>query len=171
MASASIAGMLAVATLLSVRRLLRTLVIFELGAWAGMATAAAFVKRALPSRGDEESDEVSLVAVLDGIDLKSRAASFRGGSMFAWLGGIAVDLREAQLAPGARLSVHTLFGGIAIRVPAGWNVESKVKALMGGVDVKSLAGDPAAPTLTLEGMALFGGIAVGAKADEAPSES
>jgi len=148
-------------------RLLRTLALVELGAWAGMAAAAAFVKRAVPSRGDEESDELALVAVLDGIDLRSRARAFRGGSMFAWLGGIAVDLREASLAPGARLKVHTLFGGIAIRVPPGWRVDSNVKALLAGVDVRSLdAGDPAAPTLELEGIALFGGIAVGAKEEE-----
>lgn len=164
--------MLAAATLPQVRRLLRTLVLFGLGAWAGMATAAAFVKHAVPSRGDGESDEVSLVAVFDGIDLKSRAAAFRGGSMFAWLGGIAFDLSEAQLAPGASLSVHTLFGGIAIKVPAGWQVEANVKAIMGGVDVKSLGqGDAAAPTLVLEGMALFGGIAVSAKAAEAAFDS
>ena len=58
--------------------------------------------------------------------------------MFAWLGGIAVDLREAQLAPDAHLKVNTLFGGIAVRIPAGWQVESRVKALFGGVDVKAL---------------------------------
>ena len=153
-------------------RFLRTLLVFKLGVYAGVAAAAAFARRAMPSRGDEESDEVALLAAFGGIDLKSRASAFRGGSMFAWFGGIAVDLREATLAPGARLSVHTLFGGIAIKVPAGWRVESNVNALVGGVDVKSLAADdPDAPTLTLEGLAVFGGIAVGAKADEAGSES
>lgn len=157
------------------RRLLKTLVLLEVGAWLGMIAAAAITKRALPSRGDEQSDEVALVAVLNGIDLKSRATGFRGGSMFAWLGGIAVDLREAELAPDANLRLSTLFGGIAVRIPAGWQVESKVKAVLGGVDVKALgANDPAAPTLTLEGMALFGGIAVGAKpgnTDEPAPES
>jgi hypothetical protein len=153
-------------------RLLRTLVILELGAWAGMAVAAAFVKRALPSRGDESSDEVALVAVFDGIDLKSRAGAFRGGSMLAWFGGIAVDLREAELAPGARLSLHTLCGGIAIKTPPGWRIESSVKALFGGVDAKSPApDDPNAPTLTLEGLALFGGVAIGAKAAAVAPES
>ena len=108
------------------RRLLKTLFLLEVGAWLGMITAAAITKRALPSRGDEDSDEVALVAVLNGIDLKSRATGFRGGSMFAWLGGIAVDLREAELAPDAKLRVSTLFGGIAVRIPAGWQVESNV---------------------------------------------
>ena len=112
-------------------RLLRTLALLEIGAWAGMATAAAFVKRAVPSRGDEESDELALVAVFDGVDLRSRAKAFRGGSMLAWFGGVAVDLREAELAPDARLSVHTLFGGVAVRVPEGWRVESGMKAIAG----------------------------------------
>jgi hypothetical protein len=146
-------------------RLLRTLLVLELGAWAGMAVAAAFVKRAVPSLGGEDSNDVSLVAIFDGIDLKSRASAFRGGSMLSWFGGIAVDLREAELAPDARLRVHALLGGIAIRIPEGWRVESKVKAIMGGVDTRTIgADDPAAPTLTIEGLALFGGVAVGAKA-------
>lgn len=57
----------------------------------------------LPSSGNEESDEVALVAIMNGIELKSRSRAFRGGSMFSWLGGIAVD---ASLA-----------GGVAIGVP------------------------------------------------------
>jgi hypothetical protein len=151
-------------------RLLRTLLLVELGAWIGAISAAAFVKRAVPSRGDEASDEVTLVAIFDGIDLKSRAKAFRGGSMFSWFGGIAVDLREAELAPDAQLTVHTLFGGIAVRVPPGWRVESDVKAIAGGVDARGLDdAAPDAPTLKLDGMALFGGVAVGAKAEEVPA--
>jgi hypothetical protein len=146
-------------------RLLRTLGVLTVGTFAGFAAAAAVVKRAVPSRGDEESDEVALMAVFDGVELKSRATAFRGGSMLAWFGGIAVDLREAQLAPEAHLDVHSLFGGIAIRVPPGWRVESRAKAVSGGVAVDvPEPDDPEAPTLTLDGFALFGGVAVGAKA-------
>ena len=153
-------------------RPLRTLLAFNLGAWAGMYAAAAFVRRALPSRGDEESDELSLVAVFDGIDLKSRAKGFRGGSMLAWFGGIQVDFREAELAPGARLTTHTLFGGIALQTPPGWRVESNAKVLAGGVDIRTPAqDDPDAPVLTLDGLAIFGGIAVGAQAAGTTAES
>lgn len=145
-------------------RLLRTLLVFKLGFWAGLAAAAAFAKRAMPSRGDEESDEVALVAALEGIQLKSRAQAFRGGSMTSWLGGIAVDLREAQLGPDAHLDLRTLFGGIAIRVPSGWRIVSNVNALGGGVAVNAPEpDDPEAPTLTLDGIAVLGGIAVDAK--------
>jgi hypothetical protein len=125
------------------------------------------VKRAFPSRGDEESDEVRLVAILNGIELKSRARAFRGGSMFTWLGGIAVDLREAQLAPEAHLEVGSLFGGIALRVPPGWRVEADVQSLAGGVAVDVPAPeDDDAPTLRITGFTAFGGVAVGAKSLE-----
>ena len=84
--------------------------------------------------------------------------------MFTWLGGIAVDLREAKLAPDAQLELGSLFGGIALRVPAGWRVESDVRSLAGGaaVDVPE-PDDPNAPTLRVTGFSAFGGIAVGAK--------
>jgi hypothetical protein len=143
-------------------RPLRSLAVFSLGAWVGMQTAAAFVKRAVPSRGEADSDELSLVAVYDGIELESRAKAFRGGSMLAWFGGIEVDLSAAELAAaGARLSVHTLFGGIEITTPPGWRIESNMKALFGGVDApQATADDPNAPVLTLEGMAVFGGVEV-----------
>jgi hypothetical protein len=151
-------------------RALRSLLLFKLGFWSGMTAAALFAKRALPSRGDEESDELGLVAIFDGIQLKSRSKAFTGGSMLAWWGGIAVDLREAELAPDARLYVRTLFGGIAIRTPPTWRVESKVTALFGGTEARTFAEHADAPVLTVEGMALFGGVAIGAKAEAEADE-
>ncbi len=147
---------------------MRSLLFFKLGVWAGLIAAAAFTRRAVPSLGSEESDDVALVAVFDGIDLANRSKAFRGGSMLAWFGGIAVDLREAELAPGARLTVRTLLGGVAIKTPPTWRVESKVNAFLGGVDTpRPDGGDPDAPVLVVDGIAILGGIAVGAKAGPA----
>ena len=108
-------------------RPIRALALTTVGSVAGFMAAAAFVKHAVPSRGNEESDELGLVAVFDGIELTNRAASFRGGSVLAWYGGISLDLREATLAPGAHLTIHTLFGGVAIRVPPEWRLESNLR--------------------------------------------
>ncbi len=142
-------------------RLFRTLVIFKLGAWAGMASAAALAKRALPSRGDEESDEVALTAIFDGIELKSRAQAFRGGSMFAWFGGVAVDLTEAKLAPDAKLTIGALFGGVDVKVPRDWRIVSTGRAFAGGVsDDVPEPEDPDAPTLVVESTAALGGISI-----------
>jgi hypothetical protein len=145
-------------------RFLRAVLLFKLGFWAGMLASAALMKRVFPPRGDAESDEVALVAILNGVELESRAQAFRGGSLLSWLGGIAVDLRKAELAPDAHLDVRSLMGGIAIRVPPGWRIESGVKTLGGGVaiGVPEPESDDA-PTLRLDGFTAFGGVAVGAK--------
>jgi hypothetical protein len=151
----------------AVVRLLRALLLFKLGFWAGTLASAALLKRAFPSRGDEESDELRLVAILNGAALRSRAEAFRGGSMFSWLGGIALDLREATLAQPAHLEVGSLLGGIAIRVPSGWRIESDVESVAGGVAVDAPEPhDTEAPTLRLTGFTAFGGVAVGAKPSE-----
>jgi hypothetical protein len=142
-------------------RLIRAIGLLGAGAFAGFAAAAALLRRALPSRGDEQSDDVALAAIFNGIELESRAEAFRGGSMLAWFGGIAVDLRDAALAPDARLSLTTVFGGIAIRVPPGWRVESELRALAGGVSVDVPdPEDEQARRLVLDGVALLGGIDV-----------
>jgi hypothetical protein len=153
-------------------RVFRVLAATTVGAFGGFAAAAVVMRRVLASRGGSRSDEVALVAIFDGVELSSRATPFRGGSMLAWFGGIAVDLREAKLAPVAHLSVHAVFGGIAIRVPPGWRIESNVHAVGGGVAIDSPYTDDAqAPHLVLDGFALFGGVAVGAKAGAAEPES
>jgi Cell wall-active antibiotics response 4TMS YvqF len=146
-------------------RLLRAIGLVVLGFWAGVMAAAVIMKQVLRSRGDAESDEVALVAIFDGIDLESRASAFRGGSMFAWFGGISVDLRAANLSSeGAHLDLHALNGGIAIKVPEGWRVRSSMRAVAGGVDARGPEPEAAdAPTLTLDGFAVFGGVAVTAK--------
>jgi len=60
--------------------------------------------------------------------------------------------------------VHSAFGGVAIRVPEGWRVESSMTAIAGGVAVSVPEPEAAdAPTLTIGGFTVFGGIAVGAK--------
>jgi hypothetical protein len=140
--------------------LLRRLLLFKLGALFGMLVAAAFFKRVVRSRGDADSDEVALVAILDGVELESSAKAFRGGSMLAWFGGIEVDLSGAELADGAQLTVHALFGGIEITTPPSWRIDSGVKAFAGGIDTPGAPEDPGAPTLTLDGMAVFGGIEI-----------
>jgi hypothetical protein len=146
-------------------RLLRTVAVLLLGIYAGLFVAARLLKDAIPSRGDPESDEVALFAIMDGVELVSRAQAFRGGSMVAWFGGVAVDLSEAKLAPGAHLTTTALFGGVAIKVPQGWRIEYTAHALAGGVAVNvPEPDDPDAPTLTVVATAKFGGVAIKAKA-------
>jgi len=142
-------------------RLIRTLFLLLVGTIAGFAGAAAVLRTTLTSRGDEESDEVALVAIFNGIELESRSASFRGGTALAWFGGISLDLRDATLAPAAEIDVRAMFGGLAIRVPPTWRVDASGTAIAGGVDNSAAKpSGPDAPTLVVRAATAFGGISV-----------
>jgi hypothetical protein len=152
-------------------RLLGRLALVLLGFYAGLLAAAALFKRVLPSQGDAESDEVALVAIMGGVELESHARAFRGGSMLAWFGGIATDLRQAELAPNARLTIGALFGGVDVKVPPTWRIESTGRAFAGGVsDDVPVPDDPEAPTIVIESTAVLGGVSIRASAHESETE-
>jgi hypothetical protein len=142
-------------------RLVRSLLLLLAGAMAGFAAAAAMVRSWLSSHGDAASDDIALVAIFDGIDLESHATAFRGGTILAWYGGVALDLRAATLAPGARLEIRAAFGGINVTVPPTWRVDASATGFAGGVDIATtVPADPQAPTLVVRATSIFGGVAV-----------
>ncbi len=82
---------------------------------------------------------------------------------FSVMGGSELDFREAQLPAGeTEVTVLNLMGGTTIIVPPGLAVKSHGFALMGGFDGLDQLGDPApdAPSLTIKGLALMGGISI-----------
>jgi hypothetical protein len=143
-------------------RLVRSLLFLLVGVLAGFAAAGAVLRGWLPSHGDETSDTLELVAIFDGIELRSRATEFRGGTILAWFGGIALDLSEATLAPDARLDVRAAIGGVAIKVPPGWRIDAETSSLIGGIDVgRGQPDDPDAPTLAVRATTVIGGVSIG----------
>jgi len=149
---------------------MRTFLLGLLGALAlaGLALPplAAVVARsrlAGTEETDETSDEINLVAIFEGVDVANSAAAFRGGSVLAWYGGGDLDLRDATLDPaGARLRARSIFGGLRILVPASWPVEVHSVGLFGGVGngTDPATADPASPTLTIDALSVFGGLAI-----------
>jgi len=74
--------------------------------------------------------------------------------------GANIDLTQAQFtSPVVRITVFNLFSGDNIYVPENVNVHSKAFCIFGGIknNVNSSA-DPDAPTIIIEGFALFSGI-------------
>lgn len=146
--------------------LVRRLLLLLVGVFVGFAASAAMVRSWLPSHGDETSDTLALVAIFDGIDLKSLAGAFGGGFVLAWFGGVALDLRGVSLAPGACIDVRAAFGGVAITVPRGWRVDTEARAFVGGVDVRvPEPDDPNAPRLLVRAASALGGVSITAGPD------
>lgn len=130
--------------------------------------ATEIFKRRMPSRGDEQSDEVALVTIRGGRELRSRATSFRGGSVLTVMGGTRLDLRGASPVPdGAHLRLRTYAGGTEVVVPDTWRVQMEGRAIVGGHDVGVPRPDRLpenAPRLSIEALTLAGGTAVSARA-------
>jgi len=118
---------------------------------------------------EPDADEIDLVATFGPMEYHSTAASFRGGTVTTWFGGGTVDLRNATLDPaGATIRTSTLFGGGNLIVPDDWRVETALVGIGGAGDGRPSGNPPAgAPTLRLEGLALFGGWGV---SSEPPGE-
>lgn len=124
----------------------------------GAAVYAAMKRRdAVPQ--DPGADEVALVANFGPLEFHSESGHFRGGTVTTMFGGGEVDLRDAILDPeGATLHLNALFGGGNLVVPESWNVESRLTGIGGVGDGRPRVERPAdAPTLRLEGTAIFGG--------------
>jgi hypothetical protein len=109
-----------------------------------------------------ESPYLSDMALIGYVRRSHLSDSFRGGSVTAVMSGVEIDLRKASLASGsAAIDVVAFWGGIEIKVPAGWAVDGRVVAVMGAfenkVDSPVTAG---APRLVVRGHAIMGAVVI-----------
>jgi len=144
------------------RRLIRLVVVGWIVSMIVGSIAALSVKRRLVPTTDESADEIVAVAIFGPLAFHSTAQAFRGGALECWYGGGVLDLRDAVLAPeGATLSVHAIFGGGQILVPADWKVVTRVRGMGGISDVRpTMTHEAIEPELIIEGMVFAGGFAV-----------
>jgi len=91
-------------------------------------------RRARFVRSDTK-DSVSLLAIMSADRRVSYSSEFHGGDMTSFMGGCALDLRQATIAPGqeAVIDVFAMMGGVELRVPEGWVIDVRTVPVMGGV--------------------------------------
>ena len=116
----------------------------------------------------EVSDRQDVVAVLGAAETKNRSPHFRHANVSAVFGGATLDMRDAQLDPGATVDALALFGGVDVIVPPGWRVELGGLPVFGGYEDKTAGNGvvpPDAPVLKVAATAIFGGVDVKNKRD------
>jgi predicted membrane protein len=117
-------------------------------------------------RGDgitnDPSANVSAFAFMAGVRRQSNAMAFQGGDANAIMGGVVLDLRNAQIPDGQEAVIDTFawWGGIEIIVPPNWRVVGKVLPLMGGFEDKTVAATTPGGTLVVRGLAVMGAVEV-----------
>ena len=103
-----------------------------------------------------------MVAIMGGEERKGRWRPARRTNALSIMGGVDIDLREAELADGAEILATAVMGAVTITVPPGVSVEMSGFALMGGntgPDDKSLP-LPDAPVVHVRAYSLMGGVVV-----------
>jgi hypothetical protein len=103
-----------------------------------------------------------LVAVLSGIVRRGLWRIPRNLRVVAVMGGVQLDLREAEFPPGiTEIRAFVFMGGLDVRVPPGVRLETDGVAILGGfedrVDESGSAGRDA-PIVRITGVAILGGV-------------
>jgi predicted membrane protein len=117
-----------------------------------------------PAAVSSQSPHVSDMALIGYVKRSLNVPDFRGGHITAVMGGVELDMRNATIRKGpAYLDVVAFWGGIELKVPAGWAVDAAVIPLMGGFENKtqSIAEAGGSQRLVLRGYAIMGGISIG----------
>jgi predicted membrane protein len=116
----------------------------------------------LENTEDAESFINSFV-FMGGINRKNTSKNFHGGELSAIMGGIEVDLTEAQIeGASAVINVFAFWGGIEIKIPRDWKVEIDGYPILGGIadETKSPQGENL-KQLIIRGYAIMGGVEIG----------
>ncbi len=108
----------------------------------------------------QSDDRIDESTIFGSITKKITSRSFKGGSIAAVFGGAEIDLRSAELSEdGAVLDISAIFGGVELRIPESWVVQTRSSAVLGGVDSKySNTENNTGKRLVIDASAIFGGI-------------
>ena len=102
-----------------------------------------------------------LVAIMSGIVRRGLWRIPRRLRVVAIMGGVDLDLREAELPPGVtEIRAFIFMGGLEVKVRPGVRLETDGVAIMGGFEDKTSRGSETGPTLTVRGTAIMGAIVV-----------
>lgn len=117
--------------------------------------------KAVAKLNDKFNKDDESGAVFGGVNLDLSGKEFKGKNINAIFGGLKLDLRNAKIKEDVIINATAVFGGIDILVPENVVVETKSNSFFGGVSNKrKTVPKDKAPTVYVNGMALFGGVEI-----------
>ena len=113
-------------------------------------------------RKSRPAPSTMLLAILSGFERRGRWNIPGRMTTFTLFGGGVVDLRYADFtSPNVEIHAYSILGGQTILLPPEVNVHVRGHGVMGGFDQKVEGnGTPGAPTVTIKGFSLWGGVGI-----------
>lgn len=99
------------------------------------------------------------VLIFSGINQQFYHDNLEGVEIIAIFGGGEIDLRSVKSKHKAlKFNFVSIFGGLKIYLPSDWSVDNQGIGIIGGFTNKTKMQSKPAVKVTIEGLALFGGI-------------
>lgn len=111
-----------------------------IGAAIWLVLLGLFLTHTFERRGSAAPDDggrVKLFSIMGG-DRRVIDSAFHGADLTAVMGGVKLDLTNAQVAPGEPvvIDVFALMGGAEVYVPEDWTVDLQAMSILGGTEDK-----------------------------------
>ncbi len=108
---------------------------------------------------DHPENKLETVALFGGVKKNIICKDFRQGEVTCIFGGAELNMSKADFNGRAEIELTQIFGGTKLIIPADWEVQSEVVAILGGVeDKRPEAKETSGKVLVLKGTVVFGGI-------------
>lgn len=109
----------------------------------------------------KEGDIVHATVAFSGSRYNMNDQLFNGAKIDVFCGGVTLDLYGAEIADKCMIEVHTLMGGVEIRVPSNIRFIVSSNCLLGGVNNKyHPSTDSFTKTIYLKAECLLGGVEI-----------
>ena len=155
----SIIAMAAGAVMLAVRTHLLRFSLVDLWPLILIGIGFVIVLRALGLDGPEQRG--NLWSVLNTRKVTIDPSDLNGKQIVAFMGGAEIELTNTGENEGPVIvEVLSMWGGIEIRVPMGWEVIGEVIPIMGGIDINEAASTPGGRRLIVRGLVLMSGMEI-----------
>lgn len=109
----------------------------------------------------DDSEFIDSTCIFSGTKKVILSKNFKGGDITCFMGGVEIDLSQADIQSTAVLDATTIFGSIKLRVPSNWNIKMQNTTILGGIEDKrhilNLDADKS-KQLIIDGTTVFGGI-------------
>ncbi|MDO1445816.1 DUF5668 domain-containing protein [Rhodocytophaga aerolata] len=127
-------------------------------------TEPPYVHTYTHAQADPSGEHLEAVSVFGGSKKTVFSKNFIGGEVVTIVGGVEINLSQADIQGRVILEVVQIFGGTKIIIPSHWDVVSdEMTAIFGGIEDKRVQHISRAypdKVLVLKGTALFGGIEI-----------